>query len=106
MIASKGNNKRRVSVAFVNQLINEAIAPLQSPVSLNTAGTITGTNLVMQNSNFSTTTPSRNADHPASSTQYRTVGNSYRGLNNASLNIATQVVQCIQTDSCGLVLFP
>ena len=70
MIAWKGNNKRGVSVTFVNQLINEAVAPLQSSVSLSTAGTIYATNLVIQNSNFSTTTPSRNADHAAFSTQY------------------------------------
>ena len=34
----KGNNKREASVAFMNQLIIEAIAPLQTATSLNTAG--------------------------------------------------------------------
>ena len=92
-------------MAFVNQLINEAIAPLQSPVSLNMAGTITGTNLMIQNSNFSTTTPSRNADYPAFSTQYGMVGISYRGSNDASLNIATLVIQYKQMDNYSLLLF-
>ena len=44
-------------------MINEAIAPLQSAVSLNTSRSITGTNMVVQNSNFGAST-SRNPIHP------------------------------------------